>query len=431
MKQLLLLAAAGFLALPLPAADRPNIVIIAGTKDLNAAPAVDASTIRGKVMCGYQGWFRCPGDAAGMGWIHYSRDSRSLTPQSLTFEMWPEVRELGKDERFAAPAFTHPDGEQAELFSSDNAATVRRHFEWMRDYGIDGAWLQHFVVDMPGAPQANRYASRRRVLDHVMHAAEETGRAWALSFDIAGAPPDRIYDLLTAEWRRLVDEKITANPRYLHERGLPVVQIWGFFWKDEHNAMTPELAGKLIAFFKQPGPYTAFLAGGGDWDWRRRPDPEWQKFCREFGAYSPWNVGHAPADKAGVKHAATWYWADDKRECEKAGVMWLPVVYPGFSWDNLKQQPPGTTSIARRGGKFLWEQFHELSKLGVDSVYVAMFDEIDEGTAIFKVTSAPPTQGHFVGYDGLPSDWYLRLVGEGGRLLKQHLPVPDEIPIKP
>ncbi len=42
-----------------------------------------------------------------------------------------------------------------------------------------------------------------------------------------------------------------------------------------------------------------------------------------------------------------------------------------------------------------------------------MFDEVDEGTAIFKVTSEPPTQAHFVGYEGLPSDWYLRLTGEG------------------
>ena len=60
-----------------------------------------------------------------------------------------------------------------------------------------------------------------------------------------------------------------------------------------------------------------------------------------------------------------------------------------------------------------------------------MFDEVDEGTAIFKVTSTPPTQAHFVGYDGLPSDWYLRLVGEGDRLLRQGLPLPAEIPIKP
>jgi hypothetical protein len=43
----------------------------------------------------------------------------------------------------------------------------------------------------------------------------------------------------------------------------------------------------------------------------------------------------------------------------------------------------------------------------------------------------PPTQGHFVGYEGLPSDWYLRLVGEGGRRLKQGLPVPAETPLQP
>ena len=96
-----------------------------------------------------------------------------------------------------------------------------------------------------------------------------------------------------------------------------------------------------------------------------------------------------------------------------------------------KPYKPGTTEIPRRGGQFLWEQFHALSKLGVDTVYVAMFDEVDEGTAIFKVTSSPPTQAHFMGYDGLPSDWYLRLVGEGARMLKAKQPIPPEIPLDP
>jgi len=79
----------------------------------------------------------------------------------------------------------------------------------------------------------------------------------------------------------------------------------------------------------------------------------------------------------------------------------------------------------------LWEQFHALVKLKVDTVYVAMFDEVDEGTAIFKVTSSPPTQGHFVGCEGLPSDWYLRLVGEGARMLRGQRPLTADIPIKP
>jgi hypothetical protein len=60
-----------------------------------------------------------------------------------------------------------------------------------------------------------------------------------------------------------------------------------------------------------------------------------------------------------------------------------------------------------------------------------MFDEVDEGTAIFKVTGSPPAQAHFVGVDGLPSDWYLRLVGKGARMLRKERPISAEIPIKP
>jgi hypothetical protein len=61
--------------------------------------------------------------------------------------------------RYSAPGFSHPDGSQAYRFSSDNPAVVQKHFEWMRDYGIDGAWLQQFIVDLPGGPQQDRFAS--------------------------------------------------------------------------------------------------------------------------------------------------------------------------------------------------------------------------------------------------------------------------------
>jgi hypothetical protein len=397
----------------------------------SAATAVNAASLRGKIMCGYQGWFRCPGDAADLGWVHWSRDSRRIAPETLTFEMWPDVREYSPAERFAAPGFTHSNGSQAELYSSDNAATVHRHFEWMRDYGIDGAWLQRFVVGLPGAPVSVMFPSSSRVLEHVRTASKQTGRVWAISYDIAAMPTEQIFDKLTSDWRMLVDRQITEDPQYLHENGRPVVQIWGFYFGNAHNRMTAELGNKLVDFFHTPGRYSAFLVGGGDWDWRRNPDAAWQSLLRRFDAYAPWNIGNYTKDAAGNKHAATHYWADDRRECEQHNMLWLPVVYPGFSWDNLQRLSPGASNIERRGGRFLWEQFHELSKLGADTVYVAMFDEVDEGTAIFKVTSEMPVQGHFVGYEGLPSDWYLRLVGEGGRLLKQKLPVPAEIPIKP
>jgi hypothetical protein len=393
--------------------------------------AVDATTLRGKVMCGYQGWFRCPGDAANMGWMHWSRDPARIAPETLTFEMWPDVSEYSPDELCAAPGFTHPDGTQAYLFSSDNAATVLRHFQWMRDYGIDGAWLQRFAVGLPGGPEERWYASTLTVLDHVRHAARATGRAWAVSYDIAAMPPDLIFDAVTADWKRLVDAGIVTDERYVHEGGKPVVQMWGFYPGDAHNRITAETGRRLVDFLAAPGPYEAFFVGGGTWAWRDVEDPSWRALCRSFRAYCPWNIGNYSLDAQGRKHASMGYWDDDRKECANHGVLWIPVVYPGFSWDNLTRKPPGSSEIARRRGLFLWEQFHRLATMGVDTVYVAMFDEVDEGTAIFKVTSAPPTQAHFVGYEGLPSDWYLRLVGAGAQMLRGKRPLSADIPLEP
>jgi hypothetical protein len=394
--------------------------------------AVDATSLDKKVMCGYQGWFRCPGDATDQGWIHWSRDSRRITPETLTFEMWPDMTEYAREERFSAADFKYPDGKQAQLFSSDNAQTVQRHFKWMRDYGIDGVWLQHFVVDLPGGPSEDRYQSHVRVLGHVQTAAKGTGRVWALAYDVSGMPEKKTFEVLTRDWKKIVDDKITSDPRYLHHNRLPVVQVWGFYRNNGGNAMSPKLANQLIDFFKADGPYKAYLVGGGDWDWRRSPDKEWRTVYDRFDAYMPWNVGNYSEDKkSGLKRAATDSWADDLKECRRTGVRWIPVVYPGFSWDNLQKKKAGTTNIPRRKGEFLWEQFHELAKMGMDSAYVAMFDEVDEGTAIFKLSDSPPRQAHFVGLEGMPSDWYLRLVGAGTKMLRGEIPVNPVIPIKP
>src|SRR5947209_1257953 len=34
---------------------------------------VDASTLDGKVLCGYQGWFNTPGDGTNFGFTHWGR----------------------------------------------------------------------------------------------------------------------------------------------------------------------------------------------------------------------------------------------------------------------------------------------------------------------------------------------------------------------
>ena len=112
-----------------------------------AEEPIDASTLRHKVLCGYQGWFRCPDDPAKSGWRHWSRDSRKISPETLTFEMWPDMTELDDDEKYPAIGFTAPDGNPAQLFSSVNLKTVDRHFRWMQQYGIDGVFLQRFLAE--------------------------------------------------------------------------------------------------------------------------------------------------------------------------------------------------------------------------------------------------------------------------------------------
>ena len=66
-------------------------------------------------------------------------------------------------------------------------------------------------------------------------------------------------------------------------------------------------------------------------------------------------------------------------------------------------------------------------------VFIAVFDEVDEGTAIFKVTNTPPVGlgagVQFVTYEGLPCDHYLRLTGVADEGTCGQRPPSDELPL--
>src|SRR6266849_2070910 len=363
---------------------------------------IDATSLRHKVLCGYQGWFRCPDDPAKEGWRHWSRDAKKIGTDSLTFEMWPDMTDYEDEEKYPAPGFAYPDGKPAHLFSSANPKTVDRHFQWMKQYGIDGVLLQRFIVDL-------KDPSVDQVLTNVQKSANRTGRVFALCYDLTEAPKDKVVDLLVADWKRLVDEeKITQNGRYLHHDKKPVLFVFGFY-SDRFGA---DLANRMIDFFKTDPKYSVTLIGGCEWWWRTEKDKEWAKVFRRFDIISPWNTGnYATVEKR--KQAATDYWRQDLEEAKKAGMGYLPVIYPGFGWTNLKGEKAAKDELPRLGGEFYWRQFSTAAELGLDMAYVAMFDEVNEGTAIFKVSNRPPKQGRFVTYEGLPSDWYMRLTGEG------------------
>jgi hypothetical protein len=87
--------------------------------------------------------------------------------------------------------------------------------------------------------------------------------------------------------------------------------------------------------------------------------------------------------------------------------------------------------IPRQKGQFLWSQYVQAKNVGATMIYQAMFDEMDEGTAIFKCTNTPPTGASpFLTYEGLPSDHYLWLTGMGGKLLRGEIKPNDQVPLR-
>ena len=335
--------------------------------------------------------------------------------------MWPDMTGFSDAETYPAPGFTYPDGRPASLFSSANPLTVDRHFDWMRDHGIDGVLVQRFVGGLRDPAEASR------VLGHARAAANRTGRVFAVEYDMTGVPPGQLLERLARDWKWLVDEmKITDDPRYLRHDGKPVLAIFGFY----DDRFDSQIAHRIIDAFKTQDKYGVTLIGGCQWYWRSTKDTGWAEAFRRLDVISPWNVGNV-SGRGGRRFASTGYWAQDLAEARRAGRLYMPVIYPGFSWNNLQRRANGGAAISRLGGEFFWDQFSAAGRLDIDMALVAMFDEVDEGTAIFKVTNAPPVQGRFATFDGLPSDWYLRLTGEGSRLIRKERPASAEVPIKP
>ena len=117
---------------------------------------------------------------------------------------------------------------------------------------------------------------------------------------------------------------------------------------------------------------------------------------------------------------------------------YVPIVYPGFSWRNLSLANPGLAkftaygAIPRLKGEFYWDMIHTSIDAGASMLYVAMFDEIDEGTAIFKVSDNPPsgTKTKFIDNDGMPSDHYLFLTGKAAKMLRKEIPLTPMMPTR-
>ena len=399
---------------------------------LLAQPEVDATTMNRKLLMGYQGWFACPGDGSQVnGWVHWFRRNNPVATNA-TVDFWPDISELGADELFST-GMTLSDGSPAKVYSAFNSKTVLRHFQWMQENQLDGVFLQRFVSELS---DTRFFALRNQVAANVRAGAEKYGRVFAIMYDISGQPTNRLVSALTNDWNFLVrDLRITESPRYLHHNGKPVVAIWGFGFVDRGD--TPEQALAAIRFFKSAG---CTVMGGVPAYWRTlnrdaQSDPAWAAVFRSFDVISPWSVGRYDND-AGADLFAREVIKPDITAAKAAGRDYLPVIFPGFSWHNLNGGKPN--QIPRRGGAFYWRQAFNAVNAGCTMIYGAMFDEMDEGTAMFKLAPTAgqlPAQGTFVSLDAdgmkLPAGWYLRLADAAGKMLRGEIPLTNGIPIKP
>lgn len=403
-------------------------------------------TLTGKIMSGYQGWFNAPDDGAKRGWVHWG-SSNKFEPGYCTVDWWPDMSEYDADEKFPT-GFQYADGSTASVFSSYKEKTVLRHFLWMAEYGIDGIFLQRFATETtPGSTARNH---RDQVMLHCRKGANQYNRAWAMMYDLSGLQEggtQRVID----DWKHLVDTyRVSQDPvdfAYLHHKGKPVVAVWGLGFG---RAYEGQGTYDLINFLKNDPVYGGCTVMIGVQNtWRTNPDAWFQQIVNLADIISPWAVGrYGSIYESELNNFTNNNTIPDQIWCNLNGKDYLPVVFPGFSWQNL-QQNNRFDQTPRRGGSFLWRQIYKaINDAGATMIYQAMFDEVDEGTAIFKCTSTPPVaelptsvfsnpflptgNAQFAPYQPddafLPSDHYLWLLGEGAKMLRGEVPLSPTMP---
>jgi hypothetical protein len=331
------------------------------------------------------------------------------------------------------------------VFSSWDQSTTDLHFRWMQQYGIDGIFVQRFFG---GLRSPERCKKSRRVLENCIKSSAKYGRAIAVMYDLSGLRDSREdCSVLIQDWKELVDElKVTSQPtnNYLHHRGKPMVTIWGLGFPDRGYNIRNIGIDKVISFLKSDAEYGGCSVMLGVPTWFRdlnvdtNPDPYLHELIESADVVMPWTVQRftplvhlfdVSRYEAHVKADMAW--------CTQRHVDYAPCVFPGFSWYNMHGHGRGDNAmiyplnqIPRQKGRFYWSQISGAIQAKAQMLYVAMFDEMDEGTAIFKCSNHPPSGVQLGDYEGLPTDHYLWLSGQAGKMLRGEIPFSPSMPTR-
>lgn len=372
--------------------------------------------IVGKLITGYQGWFGASGDKSAFNsWRHWSANGMP-SKDNQTFELWPDVSEY--ENTYATGYENLINGQEARLFSSWDNQTIDTHFKWMAEYGIDCAALQRFGTYLTVDPRDKAF--RDGVIEKSKKAAEKYKVKFFIMYDISGWT--KFKDEIKSDWKDFMKTH-TSSPSYAKQNNKPVVCIWGIGVSGRPG--DPNTWKETIEWFKNEG-YYVIIGTPNNW----RSQTANMVAYQSADMVSPWSVGSYNYTNA---DAYTTVMAEDRQALLKNGQDYLPVVFPGFAWSNWKDNPKN--QIPRLHGDFLWRQFVNVRKSNSKSVYVAMFDEYDEATAIAKAVATKretPSNQYFLTLDEdgieVSPDFYLRLTGDGAKLIKKKIDITDAHP---
>jgi glycoprotein endo-alpha-1,2-mannosidase len=389
------------------------------------------TSYKGLIMAGYQGWHDTPEDGAGRGWGHYLLRGE-FGPGNIKIDLWPEEKEYKK--LYKTP-FVHADSSIAYLPSDHDASTTAVRFKWMKQYGIDGVFMQRFIGNVKNYGATRDHFNK--VLGDALTASQKYHRAIAVMYDLSGMRDSVDVPLLIRDWKNLVDSmKITSRgdkQTYLYHNGKPLVVLWGVGFND-HRKYTLKSIEKIIDFLKNDPVYggcsimlgvpTYWREFGNDTD----PDHHLHDVIKNVDIIHPWTIGRFGNEAGYNKYKEVQ--KGDIAWCKQNHVDYAATVFPGFSWSNLNHNSP-FNQIPRNRGHFFWDQLAGAISNGAEMIYVAMFDEVDEGTAIEKISQNPPAgASRFVTFEGgIPSDYYLYLTGYAGKMLRKEIPFQENIPL--
>jgi len=389
------------------------------------------TSCKGLVMAGYQGWFTAESDGAERGWHHYEKSGK-FEPGMNTIDFWPDVSEYTKTYK---TAFKLADGKDAFVYSPFDAESVDLHFKWMKEYGLDGVFMQRFVSEIKSAKGKRHF---NKVLENALNSANKYQRAICVMYDLSGCSSTDMQILIN-DWNELQATfslfDNLKNPTYLRHNKKPLLVIWGVGFSDGRKYSIADVQS-LVNTLKGPENKVSIMLGV-PYYWRTlQRDTEnntlLHTVIKSVDIIMPWAVGRY--NSGSYLNTASATLAGDISWCKTNNIHYVPLVFPGFSWGNLKNDYSLYNQIPRFKGEFFWQQVAGAKMAGAESLYLAMFDEVDEGTAIFKCLNEGNLPlngaGKFVGIEPeLATDYYLWLAGKatdwihGGSNYGQNKPV--------